>query len=261
MIPVHIFVATAVLIGPLSARQTENVVRIFGCADLFFTAEHIFDTAIFPLAQPVELGKREIGRLAAPTAGQSGKSGNKVMTGVHPDSGAIKHSAHGSRQVFHRHPTYSTPNSGDRCHERIRGKGETADAGLSRGNPHEHQHVAGRQSAGRLDYPRRAVKSATYPSLKNDLKEIRAATKLEVVYTHNPADKHDAHIGAVIAPLQAMRELPAGQRPKKVIGFEVWRNLDWLPDAEKVVTDVSGHDNLAAAKRRLQFADCRRQTL
>ena len=105
------------------------------------------------------------------------------------------------------------------------------------------------------------MKSATDPSLKNDLKEIRAATKLEVVYTHNPADKHDAHIGVVIAPLQAMRELPAGQRPEKVIGFAVWRNLDWLPDAEKVVTDVSGHDNLAAAERRLQFADCRRQTL
>ncbi len=94
------------------------------------------------------------------------------------------------------------------------------------------------------------MKSATDPSLKNDLKEILAATKLKVVYTHNPADKHDPHIGVVNAALQAlqaMRELPAGQRPKKVIGCEVWRNLDWLPDAEKVVMDVSGHDNLAAA--------------
>ena len=39
----------------------------------------------------------------------------------------------------------------------------------------------------------------------------------------------------------------ASQRPKRVIGCEVWRNLDWLPDAEKVLMDVSGHDNLAAA--------------
>jgi LmbE family N-acetylglucosaminyl deacetylase len=98
-----------------------------------------------------------------------------------------------------------------------------------------------------LDYPSSAVKSPTDLSLKNDLKEVLAATRPEVVYTHNPVDKHDTHIGVVIAALQAMRELPRDQRPKKVIGCEVWRNLDWLPDAEKVLMDVSGHDHLAAA--------------
>ena len=98
-----------------------------------------------------------------------------------------------------------------------------------------------------LDYPSSAVKSATDASLKNDLKQILAATSAEVVYTHNPADKLDTHIGVVVAALQAMRELPRGQRPRQVIGCEVWRNLDWLPDADKVVMDVSGHDTLAAA--------------
>ena len=44
-----------------------------------------------------------------------------------------------------------------------------------------------------------------------------------------------------------MREMPADRRPKKVIGCEVWRNLDWLPDEEKVLMDVTGRDNLAAA--------------
>lgn len=98
-----------------------------------------------------------------------------------------------------------------------------------------------------LDYPSSAVKSAADQSLKQDLKKILVVTKPAVVYTHNPADKHDTHIGVVIAALQAMRELPRGQRPKRVIGCEVWRNLDWLPDAEKVLMDVSGRDNLAAA--------------
>ena len=98
-----------------------------------------------------------------------------------------------------------------------------------------------------LDYPSSAVKSATDPSLKNDLKEILAVTRPGTVYTHNPADKHDTHVGVVVAALQALRELPHAQRPKKVIGCEVWRNLDWLPDADKVLMDVSGHDNLAAA--------------
>jgi LmbE family N-acetylglucosaminyl deacetylase len=98
-----------------------------------------------------------------------------------------------------------------------------------------------------LDFPSSAVKSATDPSLKSDLKEILAATKPEVVYTHNPADKHDTHVGVVVAALQAMRDLPSEARPKKVIGCEVWRSLDWLNDAEKVLMDVSGRDNLAAA--------------
>ena len=97
-----------------------------------------------------------------------------------------------------------------------------------------------------LDYPSSAIKSPSDPALKNDLKTILATCRPEVVYTHNPADKHDTHIGVVVAVLQAMRELPREQRPQRVIGCEVWRNLDWLPDAEKVLMDVSGRDNLAA---------------
>ncbi|MBJ7392239.1 MAG: PIG-L family deacetylase, partial [Chthoniobacterales bacterium] len=98
-----------------------------------------------------------------------------------------------------------------------------------------------------LDYSSDVMKSASDPSLKNDLKAILAASKPKVVYTHNPADKHDTHIGVVIAALQAMREIPVEQRPKKVIGCEVWRNLDWLLDAEKVAMNVSGGDTLASA--------------
>ncbi len=98
-----------------------------------------------------------------------------------------------------------------------------------------------------LDYPSSAVKNSAATDLKNDLKAIIAATQPEVVYTHNPADKHETHIGVVVAALQAMRELPREKRPKQVIGCEVWRDLDWLLDSEKVVMDVSGHDDLAAA--------------
>jgi len=98
-----------------------------------------------------------------------------------------------------------------------------------------------------LDYPSQATKSPNDPSLQNDLRAILEATRPETVYTHNLADKHDTHIGVVIAALLAMRELPRDQRPNRVIGCEVWRNLDWLPDAEKVLMDVSGRDHLAAA--------------
>lgn len=98
-----------------------------------------------------------------------------------------------------------------------------------------------------LDYPSSGVKSATARELTDDLAAILSATRPDVVYTHNPADKHDTHIGVTIATLQAMRGMPRDQRPQQVIGCEVWRNLDWLPDEAKVLMDVSGRDNLAAA--------------
>lgn len=107
--------------------------------------------------------------------------------------------------------------------------------------------IGGYAAMVQLDYPSRVVKSADDTQLKDDLKTILLASQPDVVYTHSPCDKHDTHIGVTIAALQAMRELPAAQRPKQVIGCEVWRNLDWLGDDEKVLMDVSGRDNLAAA--------------
>jgi LmbE family N-acetylglucosaminyl deacetylase len=98
-----------------------------------------------------------------------------------------------------------------------------------------------------LAHPSSVVKNSADAALKNDLKEILKATRPQVVYTHNLADKHNTHIAVAIAALQAMRELPRGQRPKRVIGCEAWRDLDWLPDADKVVMDVTGRDDLAIA--------------
>jgi len=98
-----------------------------------------------------------------------------------------------------------------------------------------------------LDYPSSAVKDPQGTALRDDLIEVLRATSPRMVYTHNLADKHDTHIGVAVAALQAMRALPSEQRPKAVYGCEVWRNLDWMPDVEKVVHDVSFHENLAAA--------------
>jgi len=107
--------------------------------------------------------------------------------------------------------------------------------------------IGGYAAMIQLDHSSGAVKCPNSPDLKNDLKAILTASLPEVVYTHNPADKHDTHIGVTIAALQAIREMPREQRPRQVIGCEVWRNLDWLPDDRKVIMDVSGYDNLAAA--------------
>ncbi len=108
--------------------------------------------------------------------------------------------------------------------------------------------VVGRYAAMlQLDYPSSIVKSPTDSRLVEDLREILNATKPEFVYTHNFADKHDTHIGVAAAVLEAIRALPAASRPSSLLGCEVWRGLDWMCDNEKVLLDVSGHDNLAAA--------------
>ncbi len=108
--------------------------------------------------------------------------------------------------------------------------------------------IVGRYGAMvQLDYPSVVAKDAADSRVREDLRAILAATQPRVVYTHNPADKHDTHIAVVVPVIQAIRDLPREQRPRAVHGCEVWRDLDWLGDAEKITHDVSGHDSLAAA--------------
>ena len=96
-----------------------------------------------------------------------------------------------------------------------------------------------------LGYSSAEVKECAGSSLREDLRAILEATRPEVVYTHNLADKHPTHVAIALAVIEALCLLPAEARPKRVIGCEVWRDLDWLPDGEKVVMDVSGHEKLA----------------
>ena len=98
-----------------------------------------------------------------------------------------------------------------------------------------------------LDYPSAVAKDPADTRLREDLRAILDATRPRIVYTHNPADKHDTHIAVVVAVIQAIRDLPPDKRPQAVHGCEVWRDLDWLGDGEKIVHDVSGNDSLAAA--------------
>jgi len=96
-----------------------------------------------------------------------------------------------------------------------------------------------------LDYSSGAVKDPNNSHVAGDLKRIIAAAKPQVIYTHNLADKHDTHVATALRLIQALRELPSDSRPQHLYGCEVWRNLDWLNDDDKVVFDVDGHENLA----------------
>ncbi|MDF2986491.1 MAG: putative LmbE-like protein [Eubacterium sp.] len=98
-----------------------------------------------------------------------------------------------------------------------------------------------------LDYSSAQVKSAGNREVIDELKNIISQSGAEVIYTHNLADKHDTHLGVVTKVIYAIRELPKEQRPEKLYGCEVWRNLDWVLDDQKVVFDVAAHPNLSAA--------------
>jgi len=98
-----------------------------------------------------------------------------------------------------------------------------------------------------LDYGSAAVKDGKETRLIEDIVKLLQVTKPKVVYTHNLADKHDTHVAVALRTIEAIRRLPVGQRPEKVIGCEVWRDQDWLCDSDKVVMDLSEHENLAAA--------------
>jgi LmbE family N-acetylglucosaminyl deacetylase len=98
-----------------------------------------------------------------------------------------------------------------------------------------------------LDYPSSVVKDPGNLQPVDDLIAILRATRPEIVYTHNPADKHDTHIGIVIKTLAAIRSLPKEERPRKLYGCEVWRDLDWMTDEDKVAFDVSRYENLQLA--------------
>lgn len=98
-----------------------------------------------------------------------------------------------------------------------------------------------------LDYPSKMVKDKSDEIIIEELKDLLSLAKPKILYTHNLADKHDTHIGIVIKVIKAIRKLPKANRPEKLLGCEVWRNLDWVNDNEKVYLDVSEHPNLAAS--------------
>ncbi|MDH5373480.1 MAG: PIG-L family deacetylase [Acidimicrobiia bacterium] len=98
-----------------------------------------------------------------------------------------------------------------------------------------------------LGYPSSAIKDPSELRAVSELAELIDLARPEVVYTHNLADKHDTHVAVALRTIAALRTLPGHSRPAEVYGCEVWRDLDWMVDNDKVAFDVSAHENLAAA--------------
>jgi len=98
-----------------------------------------------------------------------------------------------------------------------------------------------------LDYPSKETKDKDNETIVKEIKNLILEANPEVIYTHNLADKHDTHIGVVVKTIKAIRMIEPNKRPKKLYGCEVWRNLDWLMENDKILFDTSAHPNLASA--------------
>jgi len=98
-----------------------------------------------------------------------------------------------------------------------------------------------------LDYPSQVIKDRTNQHPVEDLVLLLRAAHPEFVYTHNLADKHDTHVSVALKVIAAIRRLPEAERPHKLYGCEVWRDLDWLVDGDKVLFDLTSHESLQNA--------------
>lgn len=95
-----------------------------------------------------------------------------------------------------------------------------------------------------LGWPNEPVRSGDDARPVDDIKAILCATQPEIVYTHNLMDKHDTHVAVALKTVAAIRRLPAAERPGKLYGCEVWRDLDWLVGGDKVIFDASREKDL-----------------
>ena len=98
-----------------------------------------------------------------------------------------------------------------------------------------------------LGYSSEVVKDASNEDVVVYLKAIFEGANPEVIYLHNPADKHDTHVACCLRSIAALRSLPEDKRPKKVYGCEVWRDLDWLLDSDKETLRLNDRANIAEA--------------
>ncbi len=96
-----------------------------------------------------------------------------------------------------------------------------------------------------LGYTSSEVKDGGNCDTVEDIYNILMQVKPRRLFTHNLADKHETHVAVVLRVIEAVRRMPEEDRPEEVVSLEVWRNLDWLPDSEKVCVDTSKYPRLA----------------
>lgn len=96
-----------------------------------------------------------------------------------------------------------------------------------------------------LDYSSSVLKGEGRPIVAEDILKVLEKSRPDVVYLHQPADKHDSHIAVLVCSIEALRQAAKHHVPERIIGCEVWRSLDWLDDSEKVAMVCDAYPDLA----------------
>ncbi len=118
---------------------------------------------------------------------------------------------------------------------------------VRRGEQRKAAFIGDYAAMAQLDYPSSIIKNAAETGPVNDLAALLEAAQPQVLYLHNPADKHPTHVAVLARCIAAVRKLHKEKRPQKIYGCEIWRDLDWLPDSQKVILPMGGRTNLQAA--------------
>jgi len=98
-----------------------------------------------------------------------------------------------------------------------------------------------------LDHTSEGVKGADASAVVADLVTLLRATRPEVVYTHALTDRHETHVAVALRLLAACQSLAPEERPARVLGCEVWRDLDWLAPSDKVLLPLDEEEALQSA--------------
>lgn len=98
-----------------------------------------------------------------------------------------------------------------------------------------------------LGYSSAEVRGEKRERVREDLKTLIRAARPEIIFTHNPADRHLTHLSAFVLTLEALRELRDEYCPRRLYGCEVWRSLDWLPAADRCSFDVGQRPRFSMA--------------
>jgi LmbE family N-acetylglucosaminyl deacetylase len=98
-----------------------------------------------------------------------------------------------------------------------------------------------------LGFSSAEVKAPSGGRVVRELSDVIRRTRPGVLYTHNLADRHDTHVAVALRVVEACRALPAGERPRQLLGGEVWRDLDWLSGPDRCPVDVTPRENIVAA--------------
>jgi LmbE family N-acetylglucosaminyl deacetylase len=78
------------------------------------------------------------------------------------------------------------------------------------------------------------------------LAELFAVTRPARVLTHSLLDRHPTHVAVALAVIDACHRSKSDERPRELLGVEVWRGHDWVPDTAKVRLDASGQSELGS---------------